>query len=47
MKLLVISKAEEIDILRSILEREGIATQITDGETPIPGAVFLPKLWVS
>ncbi len=46
MKLLLTSRAEQIDILKGMLEKEGITTDITDDSTPLPGAEFYPRLWV-
>jgi hypothetical protein len=46
MKLLLVSKAEQIDILKGMLEKAGITTEVTDDSTPLPGAEFHPRLWV-
>lgn len=46
MKLLLVSKAEQVDMLRGMLEREGITTEITDDGASLPGAEFYPRLWV-
>ena len=46
MKLLLASRVEDIDLLKSMLEREGIASEITNDSVPLPGAVFYPELWV-
>ncbi len=46
MKLLIASRIEDIDLLKGMLEREGIASEITNDSVPLPGAVFYPELWV-
>ena len=46
MKLLLSSRVEDIDLLKGMLEREGIACEITNETATLPGAVFYPELWV-
>lgn len=46
MKLLLASSIEDIDMLKGMLEKEGIACEVTNDSIPLPGAVFQPKLWI-
>ena len=46
MKLLLSSIVEDIDLLKGMLEKEGIKCEITNESVPLPGAVFYPELWV-
>jgi hypothetical protein len=46
MKLLFSAKIEDLDILKSLLDREGIASEVTNDSVPLPGAEFYPKLWI-
>jgi hypothetical protein len=46
MKLLLCSRVEDIDVLKGMLEQEGIACEVTNYTVPLPGAEFYPKLWV-
>ena len=46
MKLLLCSRVEDIDVLKGMIEQEGIACEVTNYTAPIPGAEFYPKLWV-
>jgi len=46
MKLLLASRVEDIDLLKGMLEKEGIACEVTNDSVPLPGAVFYPELRV-
>ena len=46
MRLLLCSRVEDIDVLKGMIEQEGIACEVTNYTAPIAGAEFYPKLWV-
>jgi hypothetical protein len=46
MKLLFCSRTEDVDVVKGMLAEEGIASEVTNYENPLPGAEFYPKLWV-
>jgi hypothetical protein len=46
MKLLLCSRVEDIDVLKGMLDQEGIGSEVTNYDSPLPGAEFYPKLWV-
>src|SRR5262245_44460684 len=46
MKLLLSSRIEDLDVLRALLDEQGISSDVTNDSLPLPGAEFYPKLWV-
>jgi hypothetical protein len=46
MKLLLCSRIEDVDLLKGMLQEDGIAWEVTNDTVPLPGAEFYPKLWI-